>query len=193
MLRGIGAVTFDLDGTLADLGPAKARLWREVLRAPRVLLGWAKAVDRVRGQRHPDPRAAAVQSLARELALPEARVDAIVARAVDRRFPRLYRHVPALAGTVRLLETARAQRIPVAVVSDYPALEKLDALGLPFDIVIDCNALGALKPLPDGLLAAARQVGVPPCRLLHVGDRWDTDGLAAAAAGTNFVPVELLS
>ena len=55
-----------------------------------------------------------------------------------------------------------------------------------FSVVISCRTLGALKPLPDGLHAAASQLGVPVSELLHVGDRWDTDGRAAAAAGCHF-------
>ena len=192
MLQGIEAVTLDLDGTLGDSRAARAGLWWEVLRAPRVLLGWTQALDSVRGVHHPDPRGAAVQALARELSLPVSEVDAVIRRAIDVRFPALYRRVSPLQKTLRVLEAARARSIPVGVVSDYPGLQKLDCLGVDVDLVIDCTALGALKPLPDGLLAAARQMGVAPGRLLHVGDRWDTDGLAAAAAGAAFVPVDAL-
>lgn len=192
MLRDIDGLTVDLDGTLVDLGPAKARLWWHALRAPRVLLGWSSALERTRRQRHRDPRAVAVRLLAAELSLPVARVDAIIHAAIDLHFPRLVAHAKLLQGTLDLVEAARARGLPVAVVSDYPALEKLDALDLTFDIVVDCRALGALKPHPDGLLTAARLFGVAPCRLLHVGDRWDTDGLAAAAAGVRFVPVQAL-
>ena len=79
------------------------------------------------------------------------------------------------------------------VVSDYPARIKLRAMGLSFDLVVDCRALGALKPLPDGLHVAAALTGASPSQTLFIGDRWDTDGEAAAAFGARFLPVSALS
>jgi HAD superfamily hydrolase (TIGR01509 family) len=43
-----------------------------------------------------------------------------------------------------------------------------------------------LKPHPDGMLRAARALGVEPSRCLVIGDRDDADGAAARAAGMAF-------
>jgi phosphoglycolate phosphatase/putative hydrolase of the HAD superfamily len=77
------------------------------------------------------------------------------------------------------------------VVSDQPALDKLDALGLRgWAAVVDCTRLGALKPHPDGLRAALCALGCTASRALFVGDRWDSDGRAAALAGCAFLHID---
>jgi HAD superfamily hydrolase (TIGR01509 family) len=78
-----------------------------------------------------------------------------------------------------------------AVVSDYPARDKLGALGVleQFDAVVasgEPDGPRRLKPHPEGYLAAAERLGVAPERCLIVGDRDDADGAAARAAGMAF-------
>jgi len=85
----------------------------------------------------------------------------------------------------------RAAGGKTAVVSDYPARDKLRALGVLdlFQVVVACGeAQGprALKPDPSGYLLAAERLGVPPEACLVLGDRIDADGAAAAAAGMDF-------
>jgi HAD superfamily hydrolase (TIGR01549 family) len=94
----------------------------------------------------------------------------------------------------RLLDEIRlfkAQGGRAALVSDYPAQEKLRAMGLRelFDVVVasgEEGAVSALKPLPDAYLAAAARLGVRPEECLVLGDRLDADGLAARRAGMDF-------
>jgi HAD superfamily hydrolase (TIGR01549 family) len=78
-----------------------------------------------------------------------------------------------------------------ALVSDYPATEKLIALGQSelFDVVVASGEPGGprrLKPAPDGLIAAAERLGVDPSRCLVLGDRLDVDQAAARAANMAF-------
>jgi FMN phosphatase YigB (HAD superfamily) len=78
-----------------------------------------------------------------------------------------------------------------ALVSDYPARQKLAALGASalFDVVVASGEEGGpprLKPHPGGYLEAARRLGVAPERCLVIGDRDDADGAAARAAGMDF-------
>jgi len=85
----------------------------------------------------------------------------------------------------------RAQGGRTALVSDYPARLKLDALEATalFDAVIASGEPGGperLKPHPDGYLAAAARLGIEPPACLVIGDRTDADGRAAEAAGMRF-------
>jgi putative hydrolase of the HAD superfamily len=70
---------------------------------------------------------------------------------------------------------------------------KLKASGLDqiaWDLGMDCEELGSLKPYPEAFHEAARRLGVEPGRVLYVGDREDTDVQGARAAGLKAVHVE---
>lgn len=79
----------------------------------------------------------------------------------------------------------------IAVVSDYPAQRKLQALAVE-SLLGHVVANGEyqpfirLKPAPDGVLAASHLLGVSPHECLVIGDRDDADGQAASAAGMSF-------
>jgi phosphoglycolate phosphatase/putative hydrolase of the HAD superfamily len=93
-----------------------------------------------------------------------------------------------------LIQEIRAFRAlggKTAIVSDYPARDKLRALEVLdlFDIVVangEQPGPRALKPDPSGLLLAAKHLDVRPEECLVVGDRHDADGAAAAAARMSF-------
>ncbi len=89
------------------------------------------------------------------------------------------------------IEAFRAGGGRTALVSDYPARRKLEALGASglFDVVVasgEPNGPTRLKPHPSGVLNAAAALGVDPARCLVIGDRPDADGRAAAAVGMAF-------
>lgn len=94
-------------------------------------------------------------------------------------------------GLIDEIRAFRAAGGRTALVSDYPARAKLDALGCAdlFDVVVASGEPGGperLKPDPAGYLEAARRLGVPPERCLVLGDRPDADGAAARAAKMSF-------
>ncbi len=61
-----------------------------------------------------------------------------------------------------------------------------EGLATGFDIVIGGGDIAERKPAPDGLLKAAKELGVPPDRAVYVGDH-PVDAQAAAAASMAFV------
>lgn len=78
-----------------------------------------------------------------------------------------------------------------ALVSDYPAERKIQAMGARhlFDVIIangEANGPRRLKPDPEGYLRAAELLKVEPSRCLVIGDRDDADGEAARAAKMSF-------
>jgi len=89
------------------------------------------------------------------------------------------------------ITTFRAAGGTTAIVSDYPAKRKLEAMGLlgHFDVIVangEHAAVRRLKPAPDGYLQAATELGVAPAECLVLGDREDADGEAARRAGMAF-------
>lgn len=84
----------------------------------------------------------------------------------------------------RLFAGLRNAGKQIAVFSDYPATDKLAALGLqaaPVVCATDVD-IARLKPDPFGLLTILQRTGIPAQRTLMVGDRVDRDGIAARQA-----------
>jgi len=79
--------------------------------------------------------------------------------------------------------------IRTGIFSDYPADDKLAALGIATDIVRDASApeIDRLKPQPDGFIRVAELLDVPPNRCVIIGDRDDRDGAAARRGGFIFL------
>ena len=84
----------------------------------------------------------------------------------------------------------RSRGVKTAVFSDYSAVgEKLLALGFDpswADLVTDAPSLGGLKPSSASFRRVASALGLSPADCLMVGDREDTDGDGARAAGMAF-------
>ncbi|HEY6729338.1 MAG TPA: HAD family hydrolase [Polyangiaceae bacterium] len=188
----------DLDGTLYKPGGLKLLMGLELVLFGLSDLGIIRAFReeherlraRARDARHATPFDEQIAYTAAALKLEEA----IVRRSVERWMV----HRPA-----RWLPTFRRQSLHVeivafrerggktAVVSDYPATHKLQALGWHhhFDVVVangEPDGPDALKPEPAGYLRAAERLGVHPKDCLVIGDRDDADGQAARAAGMAF-------
>jgi HAD superfamily hydrolase (TIGR01549 family) len=97
-------------------------------------------------------------------------------------------------GLIDFLRRCRASGIRLAVLSDYPAVGKLQSLGIAdfFDVVLSAQSreIGAFKPNPKGLMTAMQRFGVAGHECLYIGDRVDVDAAAAQAAG---VPCAILT
>ena len=102
---------------------------------------------------------------------------------------------PALAaigprpGVADVLALLNRRGLVQVVFSDYRAEGKLRALGLTahFAASYAGERLAAPKPSPVALWQIARDFAVRPEEVIHIGDRVDTDGAAAAAFGARGV------
>ena len=167
---------FDLDNTLAEL------TLMTVISHPRLvgkLIHLKSACDRLRSLRHPD----LMEALSDTLDMPIHELDRLTAK--------LYRKARIPKRIKRLISIWDETGKPRAIVSDHCGIGKLKAMGLDkgWSAVINCREHNAFKPLPDGLWAAAAQIGLPPSELVFIGDRSDTDGLAAYGFGCQFVDI----
>jgi FMN phosphatase YigB (HAD superfamily) len=185
----------DLDGTLY-----RAR-WVKLLMATELAIGGWSAVLPLRRFRHEheqirehgggsDPFRLQLARTAEALSMEEDVLEGLVQRWMIERPGRWL----ARFKRNELFEEIRAFRAvggKTAVVSDYPARSKLQALGASalFDVVVasgEPGGPGRLKPDPAGYLRAAAELGVRPERCLVIGDRDDADGAAARSAGMQF-------
>lgn len=196
-MRRYDAYLVDLDGTLYRAPGVKLAMAAEL-----ALFGWS-ALETLRHFRHEHERLRETQleavdspyrlqleRTAQRLELPVPVVERRVQEWMIQRpgkWLRRFRRTSLL----RELQAFKAQGGALALVSDYPAAHKLEALGQRalFDVVIangEAGGPGWLKPNPEGLLQAARQLGTDAERCLVLGDRTEVDGEAARRAGMTF-------
>ncbi len=191
----------DLDGTLYRPGPVKLLMGAELaLLGPRHL-GAIRAFrhehEALRAEAHAGAQAGGdspfgvqLERAARARGMPVEELERIVREWMVQRpgkWIRRFRRVQLLAE----IASFRAGGGRTALVSDYPATEKLAALGATswFEVVVSNGEPGGprrLKPDPDGYRRAAEQLGVEPAECLVLGDRDDADGEAARRAGMDF-------
>jgi len=189
----VDLVVFDVDGTLYDQRRLRLLMLRELLRdawSSRSLatLRTLRSFREIREALGDEPVDDFLQQqYARTAAQHGSTADAVQALVTDWMEQRplacigrcVYRHVPAL------FESLHTRGKQVAVFSDYPARDKIQALGLrAYPIICATDAeVARLKPDPRGLLAILAHCDVNPRRALMIGDRFDRDAAAARRAG----------
>ena len=91
------------------------------------------------------------------------------------------------------LGQARKQGLRLGVFSDYPANDKLRAMGVLdlFDAVVTAQdpEVQRFKPHPRGIEVAMDRLGVSNREAIYIGDRADVDAEAADRAGVSCVIV----
>ena len=195
-LRG---VLFDVDGTLYDqralrllMGLEWARFalghGRLAVEAWRSIIAFRRTREALRALGQPAARLEELQYVqaAERAGVDPARMRAIVGEWI---FDRPLRHLRRCRrrGVGELFRFLAERGLAVGVVSDYPAGEKLLALGLADHVSLTVCAtdaeVNAFKPHPGGLAHACRTWGMRPEEVLYVGDRPDVDAVGAAALG----------
>jgi putative hydrolase of the HAD superfamily len=103
----------------------------------------------------------------------------------QRLWSRVLPGVPAALAALR----GAGLRLVVVSNSDGTVEQGLTDVGLRplLDAVVDSAIVGVEKPAPGIFEAALRLAGVPPNRVLHVGDLWAADVVGARAVGLHAV------
>jgi len=194
----VRAVVFDVDGTLYGQRSLRLRMARELaLRclARPATLAEARLLRTFRHLREElaDREAAGIGRLqyehaAERLRLPVARIQTVVDEWI---FERPLRHVAACRheGVRRLFSALRDGGRRIGVWSDYPALAKLEAMGLSADAVVSAvdPEVDRMKPHPAGLARVLELLAVSPDEALMIGDRDERDGEAARRLGCPYL------
>ncbi len=199
VVRPVRAVLWDLDGTLYRQPPMRRRMLLELARAPlsegtgvlrtlRRLKVFRRVREELRDLGCPDQPLERLQyeEPARRLGEDPAQVEGTVIEWMHRR---PLRHLggcrrPDLAD---ILGEFATRGLRLGVFSDYPAPDKLAALGVsePFTLTLCATdpEVNAFKPHPRGFKRACEVWDLEPAQVLYVGDREDVDGVGARAAG----------
>jgi len=99
-------------------------------------------------------------------------------------------------GCERLLKALKDRQLKIGIISRNSlqsiakAFENFTEIGMDaFDVIISRDSPAAIKPAPDGILLAAQELGLPPHRIMMVGD-YVFDLQAGHAAGTHTVLID---
>ncbi len=103
----------------------------------------------------------------------------------------LYTHYQAADYVLPLLKQLNESGIKTIVLSDYGCVEdKIRAIGLEpkmFDYCVSAPELGGLKPNKQLYERLLKLMRVKPKEAMMIGDRMDTDGEGAEAAGMRYM------
>ncbi|HJV66351.1 MAG TPA: HAD family hydrolase [Geomonas sp.] len=189
----IELVVFDVDGTLYDQRRLRALMARDLLlhlvtrgdlRLYRILSAYRGRRERWGEREAPFGEEALIAETAAATGVASARVQEAVAEWMARR-PLPYLAGCRYAGLAELFEALRRSGKKIGIFSDYPARDKLAALGVSADDTVSAGdpGVGFLKPHPRGLQLLMERAAVKPEATVLIGDRAERDGLAARRAG----------
>lgn len=173
------AAVFDMDGTLVDSTYAVEGVWAEFSRQHHLSL--AEVLNYAHGRRTGDTV---------ERFLPKGQdVELATAELEERELSRV-EGIVEIPGASRLLR--QLPGTSTAIVTSAPrllAVKRLTAAGLEVpEVLVAAEDVRTGKPSPEGYLAAARRLGVPPSECVVFEDA-EAGLLAAAASGAREIVV----
>ena len=206
--RSIRAVLLDVDGTLYHqralrcfMGlelcalPFASRSYRAAYTTWRSLGSFRRIREELRHLGEPTASLATLQYVetAERVGVNRGHLERMVAEWLYQR-PLKYLRLCRRSDLEAFLTFLANQRVQVGIFSDYPVLDKLQALGLAGRMSLTLCAtdpeINAFKPHPKGFLHACARWSIPPAEVLYIGDRPEVDAVGAANAG---MPCALLS
>lgn len=182
-IGAVRAVSWDVDGTLYSTRCLTARFWLAVLSASlggNASAAWRAAVAMRRFRK----RMEQVRANGGRLETDDASIEERVALEQAWLSPEIAA-LGARPGVASALSAFGARFESQVALSDFEPTHKLACLGLidGFDAIYSGERLGYLKPSPEPFRRILRDLDLQPENLLHIGDRPETDGAGAKAAG----------
>jgi FMN phosphatase YigB (HAD superfamily) len=189
--RDIRLVAFDVDGTLYRQGPLRLRMGRDMvlhtiakvdLNAISVVSAYRRIRERLAAEEVVDFDRVLIAETAKATSRSPESVHAIVCEWIETR-PLRYLRSCLFSGVPQLFAGLQRAGKKIGVFSDYPATEKLAALGLTAHHVVAASDVGVLKPHARGLQSLMAAANATARETLFIGDRADRDGVAGQRAG----------
>jgi HAD superfamily hydrolase (TIGR01549 family) len=187
----IRLVAFDVDGTLYRQRPLRLRMGRDMvlhtvakwdLNAIGVVSAYRRIRERLAAEEVVDFERVLVAETAKATSMSPERVHAIVSEWIETR-PLRYLRGCLFSRVPQLFAGLQGAGKKVGIFSDYPATEKLAAMGLAAHHVVAASDVGLLKPHARGLQSLMAAASVTARETLFIGDRADRDGVAGQRAG----------
>lgn len=182
----IRAVAFDIDGTLYPNGRMYRASLGIVLRHWRLFRAFGAARKTVR-TRHPivDLRRETAELTAEQLGISAEVAAQRINDVIYDQWENVLRRVPLYSGVTELLADLRSRGVPLAAMSDFPVVSKLQLLGISdyWDVAFSAEEIGYLKPNVEPFESLEERLSVKPREILYVGNSYHYDVLGAAAAG----------
>jgi len=188
---GVRLVAFDVDGTLYNQRPLRLRMARDMLidvlarrdlSAIGVVSRYRRIRERLGDEEVVDFERVLIAETAKAASMSPERVQAIACEWIETR-PLRYLRGCLYSGVPQLFAGLKRAGKQIGILSDYPAAEKLAAMGLSADHVVAACDVGLLKPHEMGLQSLMALAGATAGDTLFVGDRADRDGVAGRRAG----------
>lgn len=189
----ISFVVFDVDGTLYNQKLMRFRMLREMVNYSfchfdilffKILKKYRELREEIGEAEAESFEAVLVDRTAKATGVDQEVIRATVIEWMEKR---PLRHIRACryAAVDEVFAALRRRGKIIGVFSDYPAAEKLAAMGLRADHVIAAgdHDVGILKPHPRGLDVLMQRAGMTPEQTILIGDRPERDGEAARRAG----------
>lgn len=189
----IRLVVFDVDGTLYSQRPLRLKMAAALLRSCvasfdptplRVLRVYRALREELAEQEVANFDAELVGRVAARFGRSEGQVRKIVDTWIDKA-PLPHLRACRYEGVAEFFDAIRTSGRQIGILSDYPAKDKLRALGLDADFVSSAvdPEIGMLKPNPRGLLHLMDRAGARAHETILIGDRRERDGEAGRRAG----------
>lgn len=192
----VAAISFDLDDTLYDNGPAIARAEQWMLSHLRseylatAMLDKPRWLELKRTLLLARPELRQDVSLARRQGIREALVQGGMAPALaEQEAARVFAGFLAERSKIEVSEQTHellarlAARYPLAVITNGNLDLVQAGLSDYFTLVCKAGAGARMKPAPDMFVQVQQALGLAPDRILHVGDHPETDVLGARLHG----------
>jgi HAD superfamily hydrolase (TIGR01549 family) len=193
--RDIRLVAFDVDGTLYRQRPLRLRIGRDMVihvvakrdrNAISVLSAYRRIRERLAAEEVFDFERVLIAETAKATSMSPESVHAIVSEWIETR-PLRYLRSCLFSGVPELFAGLHRAGKKIGIFSDYPATEKLAAMGLAAHHVVAASDVGLLKPHARGLQSLMAAASATARETLFIGDRADRDGVAGQRAGVRIL------